>query len=87
MNVNSLHFKDIYTKKDDILIIAETNFNNSFPLNQFVTSGYLKPYRLDRRQSVGRVIENIRNDIPSKGLEFLNMPENMKNIFIEINLF
>ena len=29
----------------------------------------------------------MREDIPSKELNFLNMPENIENIFIEINLF
>ena len=87
LNVNSMHFKDINTKKVDILIITVTKINNSFPLNQFVTSGYSKPYRLCRSRCAGRVIKNIRNDIPSKKLKFLNMPENMEKIFTETNFF
>ena len=51
-----------------------------FSLEQFVISGYSKPYRLDRNQS-GGVIIYIREDIPIKELRFLNMPENVEFLF------
>ena len=61
MNVNSLSSKFEQVKmliqgKVDILIITETKFDGSFPLDQFIINGYSKPYRLDRTRKRGGVI-------------------------------
>ena len=70
-----------------ILKIGETKLDGSFPLDQYVINGYSKPYRIDRTQQEERVIIYVREDIPSKELKLLDMPENIESIFIEINLF
>ena len=69
------------------LIITETKLDSNFSHEQFVISGYSKPYRLFRNTSSGGVIIYTRENIPNKELRFLNMPENIESIFIEINLF
>ena len=61
MNVNSLSSKFEQVKmliqgKVDILIITETKFDGSFPLDQFIINGCSKPYRLDRTRKRGGVI-------------------------------
>ena len=70
--------------KINILIITETKLDSNFSLEQFVISGYSKPFRLDRK--VEEVLLYIREDISSKELRFFNMPENLEIILVEINL-
>ena len=67
------------------MIITETKLDSNFSLEQFVISGYLKPYRLASNQSEGGVIVYIREDVHR--LRFFNMAENLESIFVEINLF
>ena len=50
-------------------------------------SGYTKPYRFDRNRNRGCVTIYIREDIPSRELNLLNIPSDIESIFIEINLF
>ena len=72
--------------KIDILVITETKTNSTFPLNQFAIQGYSKPYRFDRNRNGGGVFIYVRKDIPSRELKIHNTPEDIKSIFIEINL-
>ena len=44
----------------DILIITETKLDDSFPIDQFIISGYSKPSRLDRNRNGGGIIIYIR---------------------------
>ena len=37
--------------KVDILVVSDTKLDNSFPTNQFLIEGYLKPFRLDRNRN------------------------------------
>ena len=73
--------------KVDILIITETKLDDSFPIDQFIISGYSKPYRLDRNRNGGGIIIYIREDIPSKQINLLKLPDDIENIFIEVNLY
>ena len=50
----------------DILVIQETKLDPSFSDEQFMISGYTKPYRLDRNRNGGGIIKYVREDIPSK---------------------
>ena len=72
--------------KIDILVITETETDSTFPLNQFVIQGYSKPYKFDRNRNGGGVFIYVREDIQSKELKIDNTPEDIENIFIEINL-
>ena len=52
LNINSIRKKFdnlrlIIDEHVDILCVAETKIDNSFPTSQFSWSGYHKPYRLD----------------------------------------
>ena len=40
----------------DVLVIEETKLDPNFPTEQFLTEGYIKPYRLDRNRHGGGVI-------------------------------
>ena len=91
LNINSLsnkfdNLKLITQGKINIFVITETKTDSTFPLNQFATQGYLKPYRFDRNRNGGGAFIYVREDIPSKELKIHNTPEDIGSIFIEINL-
>ena len=89
LNINSLRNKfDILQEqvKDniDILMVSETKLDESFPIGQFLISGFSTPFRLDRNSNGGGILMYIREDIPSKLLSIENAP--IEGFFIEINL-
>ena len=92
LNINSLSSKFDQLKlliqgKVGILIITGTKLDDSSPTDQFIISGYSKLYRLDRNRNGGRIIIYIREDIPSKQINLLKLPDDIENIFIEVNLY
>ena len=92
LNINSLRNKfdmlaDIMAEKIDILCISETKLNESFPSSNFTIRGYSPPYRRDRTDCGGGIMIFVRNDIPSKELTSINIPEGNECLFIEINLY
>ena len=50
----------------DILLISETNLDDSFPKAQFLLHGFSAPYRLDRNSKGQGILLYIREDIPSR---------------------
>ena len=64
-------------------MVSETKLDISFPSIQFIIPGYRTPYRLDRTCRAGGILLYIREDIPSKMLEFKS---DIEAFFIEINL-
>ena len=61
LNINSLTFKFdelrlIVTDIFDILIITETNLDDTFPLSQVHIDGFSTPYILDRNRNGGGII-------------------------------
>ena len=46
--------------KVDILFLTETKLDNSFPTNQLLVEGYLKPFRSDRNRNGGWLLAYIR---------------------------
>ena len=71
----------------DILMISETNIDDSFPVTQFLNrfiERFTTPYRLDRNGSDGGILIYIREDIPSILIptDFSNREE----FFLELNL-
>ena len=50
----------------DLLLVSETNLDDSFPTAQFLMSGFCKPYRLDYCSNGGDLLLYIREDIPSR---------------------
>ena len=68
----------------DILMVSETNLENSFPVGQFLIDGYGPPIRLDRDINGEGLMLFVREDIPCKLLSLGNRP--MEGFNVEINL-
>ena len=91
ININFIENKfeslvSLVKDKIDIIMISETNIDDSFPLNQFVMEGYSTPFRLDRNSQGGSIMIYIRDDIPCKELKSHVLPIDVEGIFIEINI-
>ena len=85
LNINSLplkfeQLKLIIGNYLDILVIQETKLDPSFSDEQFMISGYTKPYRLDRNRNGGGVIIYVREDIPSKKLKKHNFTKKIEDL-------
>ena len=90
LNVNSIpnkfeQLKVLVQDKVDILVITESKLDSSFPISQFIISGFSKPFRLDRNRNGGGVLIFVREDIPTKELSSF-FPEDIEGVLIEINL-
>ena len=82
LNINSVVGKfDI-----DILVLAETKIDSSFPNAQFRIDGFSTPFRLDRNRFGGGALIYVREDIPCKPLTKHFLPDDIEGIFVEINL-
>ena len=66
-------------------MITETKLDDTFPLGQFYVDGFTMPYRLDRNCNGGGVIIYVREDIPSKILKKHKLPEDVEDMFVELN--
>ena len=87
INVNSIRYKfdDLVTFLDssiDILNIAETKLDSSFPTSEFLIDGYKEPYRLDITDLSGGLLSYIRSDIPSR---LIKKDKENQILFIELN--
>ena len=70
----------------DVLLLSETKLDETFPLEQFLISGFAKPLRLDRNSKGGGIMLFIRDNITFRLLKHGNLPSNTEAFFIEINL-
>ena len=70
----------------DIICLAETKLDNSFPTSRFMVPGYTSPYRLDINSKSGGLLVYVKETIPSKELKQLAIPKNMQILTLEINL-
>ena len=69
ININSIQYKynELFTMVQnniDILAIAETKLNSSFPSVQFLVHGYKTPYRKDGNKHGGGLLVYVKEDIP-----------------------
>ena len=69
----------------DVLVITETELDNSFPTLQFLVKGFAEPFRLDRNRNGGGVMIYIRDDIPSRFLLKHVFPSDTEGLYIELN--
>ena len=76
----------LVTNEIDVLLLSETKKDETFPLEQFLISGFAKPLRLDRNSRVCGIMLFIRDNIPLRLLKPGNLPSNTEALFIEINL-
>ena len=69
ININSIRYKhnDLFIMVQnniDILAIAETKLDSSFPSAQFLVYGYKTPYRKDGNKHGGGLLVYVKEDIP-----------------------
>ena len=76
----------LIANETDVLLLSETKLDETFPLEQFLISGFAKPLRLDRNSKGGGIMLFIRDNIPFRLLKPGNLPSNTEAFFIEINL-
>ena len=91
LNINSVRNKfdalrEIVSQNLDILMIAETKIDASFPTGQFALEGFATPFRLDRNANGGGLLVYIRSDIPAHRLDSFNFSDGIECISFEINL-
>ena len=68
----------------NLLLVSETNLDDSFPTAQFLMSGFCKPCRLDRCSNGEGLLLYIWEDIPSRLPTEYNLSENVECLFVEI---
>ena len=71
--------------KIDILVVTESKLDDTFPDSQFHIPGYKVPFRKDRNELGGGIIDFVRDDIPCKNLD-ARIPEDIEALYLEINL-
>ena len=91
ININSIRNKfenlcDIVGNNVDILSIAETKRDSSFPNAQFLLPGFHEPLRLDINHRSSGLLVHIKASLPAKILKKFKLPINIQRIPFEINL-
>ena len=91
ININSIRnkFSDFSIMiKDllDIIIIAETKLDDTFPKGQFLIEGFKQPYRLDVTANSGGLLVYLKDGIISKELNKENISKQIQAIPIELNI-
>ena len=91
ININSIRnkshdFVTLLQGSMDVLVIAETKLDSSFPTSQFVIPGYKKPYRLDISAHSGGLLVYVNEQITSKELSGIEVPHDIQAKFIELSL-
>ena len=91
LNINSIRNKidflrPMISETIDILIIAETKIDNTFPTCQFFIQGFMKPYRYDRTKNGGGLLIYARECTPVKELIQYKACADIECGVIEINL-
>ena len=85
ININSIrnkfeHFSQMIRDKLDILIVAETKLDSSFPSSQFTINGFKAPIRLDITRNSGGLLVYTREDILCRKIEGLKIPKDIQAI-------
>ena len=91
LNINSVRnkftdFQEIINGNVDVISIAETKIDASFPSAQFVFEGYHSPYRLDVSNRSGGILVYVKSSIPSRRLSCDNLCDSIQAVPFEINL-
>ena len=74
----------MWAQSVDVLMIAETKIDATFPTGQFTIEGFPTPFRLDRNAKGGGLLVYVRSDIPSrhlKSFKFSDTIETWKSSF------
>ena len=91
LNINSVRNKfqnmsSLISENVDILIVAETKLDSSFPTTQFVIPGFHHPFRLDINRRSGGLLVYVKGSIPARVLTSFSTPADTQIIVFEINL-
>ena len=91
LNINSVRnkFTDLQTiinKNADLVSIAETKLDASFPSAQFTLEGYHTPYRLDINNKSGGILVYVKSSIPSRCFCYEELHISIEANPFEINL-
>ena len=92
LNINSIRnkieaLKCVVSGNIDILIIAETKVDDTFPTSQFCIDGYMPPLRADRNQHGGGLLIYIRDGVPAREVAIRTLTSKEMEIkVVEINL-
>ena len=91
LNINSVRkkftdFQEIINGNVDVISIAETKIDASFPSAQFAFEGYHSPYRLDVSNRSGGILVYVKSSIPSRRLSCENLCGSIQAVPFEINL-
>ena len=91
ININSVRNKlgdllAVTGNNIDVLCIAETKLNKSFPVPQFVVEGFKTPYRLDVSDTSGGLLLYVNRQLPSRRLYRCPIPADIQVIVVELNL-
>ena len=91
LNIKSVRNKfdspeEIVMSKVDILIVAETKINVSFPTVQFLAEGYHKPYCFNVPQKSSGILVYINSSIPFRQLHCGNLNLSVQAVPFKTNL-
>jgi len=91
ININSIRNKldslgTLVSDEVDILAIAESKLDDSFPISSFQLHNFKSPYRLDITDQSGGILVFVRSNIPSRQLTNYKYPKDIQIIPMEINL-
>ena len=70
----------------DILCVAETKLDSSFPKAQFSVNGYKTPFRLDVTDTSGGLLIYVKTGLPSVPLKEFSIPKDVQILPFEIQL-
>ena len=79
-------FANMINDKIDILVIAENELNPSFQSGQFSITGFKTPLRLDVNENSGGLLVYIEEDILSKELQGIRIPNGIQAVPAERNI-
>ena len=91
ININSIRnkfsgFSEMIGENVDILVIAQTKIDSSFPTSQFLIDGFKSPYRLDVSGNSGGILVYVRDCLLSKYVNLVDTPPDIQVVPIEINV-
>ena len=91
LNMNSIrnkfeNLREIIKHNLDVLAVAETKIDASFPSPQFFLEGYHSPYRLDISGKSGGLLVYVKAAIPSRQLSLSKFQFRIQALPFELNL-
>ena len=91
LNINSIRnkFKNVsslISENVDILIVAKTKLDSSFPTTQFLITGFHHPFRFDIKKRSGGLLVYVKGSIPARVVTSFSIPVDTQIIVFKINL-